>query len=148
VGGRVPGYQSDTGQLLRVIIRVNSNSGVDMGPNPQSKRLLVVGRDPLLRKLRAEVLKSRGYSVFPATDHADALTRCKPGAYDAVLVSGEENEKEALDFCEEVRQLNPDQIVIVIARPHVYIPNDACPDEIVQDSHPVELIASVQAALS
>jgi CheY-like chemotaxis protein len=70
-------------------------------------RLLVVGRDPLLRKLRAEVLKTRGYSVFPATDYADALSRGKPGAYDAVLVSGEKNEQEALDFCEEVRSLNP-----------------------------------------
>src|SRR3954468_17275359 len=57
-------------------------------------RLLLVGRDALLRKLRAEVLKRCGYWVFPATDHADAITRCKPGAYDAVLVSGEEDEQE------------------------------------------------------
>src|SRR3954469_15070453 len=110
-------------------------------------RLLIVGRDPLLRKLRAEVLKTRGYSVFPATDHADALSRCKPGAYDAVLVSGEEDEPEALDFCEEVRRFNPNQICIVIARPNVYIPGDACPDDVVENGHPSELIASVQAAL-
>ena len=119
-----------------------------MIPAQRTSRLLIVGRDPLLRKLRAEVLKQRGYDVFPATDYSDALTRCKPGAYDAVLVSGEENEQEALDFCVEVRGINPEQIVIVIARPHVYIPNDSCPDDIVENSHPTELIASLQAALA
>lgn len=111
-------------------------------------RLLIVGRDPLLRKLRAEILKLRGYAVFPATDYADALSRCKPGAYDAVLVSGEESEQEALDFCEEVRGLNPNQIVIVIARPHVYIPGDSCPDDVIENGHPSELLASLEAALA
>jgi len=113
-----------------------------------SGRLLVVGRDPLLRRLRAEVLKNCGYAVFPATDYDDALTRCKPGAYDAVLVSGEESEREALDFCEEVRRINPDQIVLVIVRPHVFVPGDACPDEVVENGRPTELIASVEAALA
>ena len=119
-----------------------------MVPAAKAPRLLIVGRDPLLRKLRAEVLKTRGYSVFPATDYADALSRCKPGAYDAVLVNGEENEQEALDFCEEVRGLNPDQIVIVVARPHVYIPGDSCPDDVVENGHPNELLASLEAALA
>jgi len=119
-----------------------------MIPTQRTPRLLVVGRDPLLRKLRADVLKQRGYDVFPATDYADALTRCKPGAYDAVLISGEENEQEALDFCEQVRGFNPEQVVIVIARPHVYIPGDSCPDDILETPHPKELIASVQAALA
>lgn len=111
-------------------------------------RLLLVGRDALLRKLRAEVLKRCGYSVFPATDHEDAITRCKPGAYDAVLVSGEEDEHEALEFCEEVRRTNPEQVVIVIARPNVYIPGDSCPDDVVENGRPTELIESVKAALA
>jgi CheY-like chemotaxis protein len=115
---------------------------------PRNQRLLVVGRDALLRKLRAEILKTQGYSVFPATDYADALTRCKPGAYDAVLVSGEPDEQEALDFCAEVRGVNPNQIVIVITRPHVYIPGDSCPDEVVENGRPTALIASVEAALA
>ena len=113
-----------------------------------SRRLLLVGRDSLLRKLRAEVLKTRGYAVFPATDYDDALTRCKPGAYDAVLISGEEGQQEALDFCEEVRKFNPDQIVIVIVRPNVYIPGDSCPDEVAQDGSPNELLRTVQSALA
>ena len=112
------------------------------------KRLLLVGRDPLLRRLRADVLKTCGYSVYPATDYRDALTRCKPGAYDAVLVSGEEDREEALDFCQEVRRFNPDQIVLVIVRPHVYVPGDACPDDVVENGRPVELIASLEAALA
>jgi DNA-binding response OmpR family regulator len=97
--------------------------------------------------LRAEVLRSRGYSVFPATDHQDAKTRCKTGAYEAVLVSGEEGEREALDFCEEVKKLNPEQVVIVIARPHVYIPGGSCPDDIVNDG-PSHLLRSVEQALA
>lgn len=116
--------------------------------NQSGYRLLLVGRDPLLRKIRADVLKRCGYAVFPATDYEDALSRCKPNSYDAVLVSGEDNEQEALDFCEEVRTLNPNQIVIVIARPHVYIPGDSCPDDVVENMHPTELIESVKAALA
>jgi DNA-binding response OmpR family regulator len=116
---------------------------------PQSgQRLLLVGRDPLMRKIRADVLKRCGYSVFPATDYEDALSRCKPEAYHAVLVSAEDDEQEALDFCEEVRKLNPHQVVIVIARPNVYIPGDSCPDDIVENIQPTELIESLRAALA
>jgi DNA-binding response OmpR family regulator len=118
-----------------------------MVTHPKEVRLLLVCRDPLLRKLRAEVLRSRGYTVFPATDYEDAKTRCKPGAYEAVLVSGEEGEQEALDFCETVKKLNPEQIVIVIARPHVYIPGDSCPDDVVNDG-PSQMLKSVEQALA
>jgi DNA-binding response OmpR family regulator len=111
-------------------------------------RLLLVGRDPNLRKLRAEVLKRCGYSVFPATDYEDALTRCKPDAYHAVLISAEDDDKEALEFCESVRELNPKQVVIVIARPNVYIPSDSCPDHVVENLRPTELIESLKAALA
>ena len=113
-----------------------------------SKRLLVVGHDPLLRRLRAEVLKKCGYTVFPASDYDDALSRCKPGAYDAVLVSGEEDKDEALAFCEQVRTFNPDQVVLLIIRPNVYVPGDSCPDEIVENGRPSELISSVREALA
>jgi hypothetical protein len=130
-------------------IVVNSCSGeCPLVPATGTRRLLLVGRDSLLRKLRAEVLKSRGYTVFPATDPDDALTRCKPGAYDAVLVSGEEDEQEALDFCEQVRHLNPNQVVIIIVRPNVYIPGDSCPDEVAENGSPSELLRTVQSALA
>jgi hypothetical protein len=71
-----------------------------------------------------------------------------PGAYDAVLVSGEEGEQEALDFCADVRSLNPHQIIIVIARPHVYIPGDSCPDDGVMNGHTSDLLAGLEDALA
>lgn len=119
-----------------------------MTPHKSGQRILVVGRDPLLRRLRAEVLKTRGYAVYPASNYDDALTRCKPGSYDAVLVSGEEDKDAALEFCEKVRQFNPQQVVLVIVRPHVYLPADACPDDVVENGRPVELIKTLESALA
>jgi len=48
------------------------------------KRVLLVDPDPLLRRLRAEVLRQAGYRVFPSTDLEAALTRVKPGAFDLI----------------------------------------------------------------
>ena len=111
------------------------------------QRILLVDDDVFHRKLRSEILTRSGYDVYPATDYEDALFRCKPGTYDLVLVSGQRDEKAALEFCQKVRSLNPEQIVIVLAKPFAYIPDEACPDDVVTDG-PRELLATVKQALS
>jgi CheY-like chemotaxis protein len=115
-------------------------------PHPEDKRILLVDADSTLRMIRHEILLREGYGVYPAFSPADALSRCKPGAYELVLFSSN-NEAEALEFCSEVRKLNPDQLVIVLSRPNAYIPPGSCPDEVVSDG-PRELLARVDAALS
>ena len=85
--------------------------------------------------------------MFPARDVEEAMSRIKPGAYQAVLIAGDE--EQALRFCEQVRLVHPDQVVIVIAEPHAYIPpaKERCPDEVLRGGKPAQVLETVNAAL-
>jgi CheY-like chemotaxis protein len=109
-------------------------------------RILLVDDDPLLRRIRAEILAHHGYSVCQAENLDDAIARCEPGAYDLVLLNGQEDESAAIETCEELKRLNPDQVVIVLALPTAYVPADSCPDDVVSEG-PRELLVRVEAAL-
>jgi CheY-like chemotaxis protein len=111
-----------------------------------ASRLLLVDPNPVSRKLRARVLNERGYAVFPARSFDDAISRVKPDAYLAVLVSGDD-EQEALDFCERLRSVHPKQLVIVLAQPESYIPEDACPDQVLEGATPMQVAKAVDQAL-
>lgn len=112
-----------------------------------TKRVLLVDPHPVSRKLRARLLNASGYVVFPARDVEEAMSRIKPGAYQAVLIAGDE--EQALRFCEQVRLVHPDQVVIVIAEPHAYIPpaKERCPDEVLRGGKPAQVLETVNAAL-
>jgi DNA-binding response OmpR family regulator len=118
-----------------------------MTPVTRQKRVLLVDPDSTLRRLRAEVLRRAGYRVLPATNYEDALTRCTAGAYDLIAVSTNGDTSAGLEFCEEVRQRDPQQLVIMVSRPNEYVPRDACPDHVVSEG-PEELVEQVSAALA
>ena|ERR687889_721464 len=110
-----------------------------------TRRVLLVDPDPVSRKLRARLLNDSGYAVFPARDAEDAISRIKPGAYQAVLIAGDE--EQALEFCEQVRRVHPEQVVIVIAKPDAYIPQEPCPDTVLRGGEPAQVLQTVNAAL-
>ena len=86
-------------------------------------KVLLIDRDPELRKKRIAVLKKNGYRVFPALDLQQARQRCKPGTYDLIVVNAGEQPDMALEFCEWIRSENPKQAVLLMVGPIVQLPN-------------------------
>ena len=50
-------------------------------------KVLLIDREPERRNERISVLKTHGYKVFPALDLQQARSRCKPGAFDLIVVN-------------------------------------------------------------
>jgi DNA-binding response OmpR family regulator len=85
-------------------------------------KVLLIDRDPERRKERISTLRNNGYKVFPALDLQQARQRCKPGAYDLIVVNAGEQPETALEFCEWIRSDNPKQAVLLMVGAIVQIP--------------------------
>jgi DNA-binding NtrC family response regulator len=84
-------------------------------------KVLLIDRDPQ-RKERISALKNNGYRVFPALDLKQARERCKPGAYDLIIVNVGEQPEMALEFCESIKSRDPKQSVLLMTDPSVQLP--------------------------
>jgi len=85
-------------------------------------KVLLVDRDPALRKERISALKKNGYRVFPALDLQQARQRCKPGTYDLIVVNAGEQPDMAFEFCEWIRRTDPKQAVLLMVGAIVQLP--------------------------
>ena len=85
-------------------------------------KVLLIDRDPELRKERISTLKKNGYRVFPALDLQQAKQRCKPGAYDVIVVNAGEQPEMALEFCEWIRGNDPKQAILLMVGAIVQLP--------------------------
>jgi len=81
-----------------------------MEPN---HKVLIVDKS-IDRKKRINAIKQRGFAVFPALQLAEARSRCRPGAYDLIVVSGVDEPEAAVAFCDELRGRTPAQPVLLI----------------------------------
>jgi len=75
-------------------------------------KVLIVDKS-IDRKKRIAALKERGLSVFPALQLAEARSRCKPGAYDLIIVNAQDEPETAAAFCDELRARTPAQAVLL-----------------------------------
>lgn len=75
-------------------------------------KVLIVDKS-IDRKKRIAALKDRGLSVFPALQLAEARSRCKPGAYDLIIVNAQDEPEAAVSFCEELSRKTPAQAVLL-----------------------------------
>jgi DNA-binding response OmpR family regulator len=85
-------------------------------------KVLLIDRDPELRKERISTLKKNGYRVFPALDLQQAKQRCKPGAYDLIVVNAGEQPEMALEFCDWIKSTDPKQAVLLMVGAIIQIP--------------------------
>ena len=95
------------------------------------------------RKTRIAAIKERGFAVYPALNLQEASSRCRPGAYDLVVVNGTLEPEACVAFCDQLRERKPPQAVLLT------IPDDAgTPDRdyLVGDG-PAELADKVEAIL-
>ena len=80
---------------------------------PETRKILIVDKS-IDRKQRIGALKDRGFAVFPALQMQEARSRCRPGAYDLIIVSAQDEPEAAVTFCDELRQRTPSQPVLLI----------------------------------
>jgi DNA-binding response OmpR family regulator len=85
-------------------------------------KVLLIDRDPERRKERIAVLKNHGYKVFPALDLQQARDRCKPGAYDLIVVNSGGELKTALDYCDWIIVKDPEQALLLMVGESVQLP--------------------------
>ena len=85
-------------------------------------KVLLVDRDPELRKERISILKKNGYKVFPALELQQAKQRCKPDAYHLIIVNAGEQPEAALELCEWIKSNDPRQTVLLMVGAIVQLP--------------------------
>ena len=85
--------------------------------SPPQRRALVVDedKDRYRRKDRNMALKNAGYKVYPVLRMPDARGRCKPGAFDLIVVNVVENANSALELCDHIKNCDPSQKLFVVA---------------------------------
>jgi CheY-like chemotaxis protein len=83
---------------------------------PQRRALVVdEDRDRYRRKDRNAALKNAGYKVYPVLRMPDARGRCKPGAFDLIVVNVVENSNPALELCDHIKNCDPAQKLFLVA---------------------------------
>jgi len=104
-------------------------------------KVLLVDRDPERRKERISVLKEHGYKVFPALDLQQARSRCKPGAFDLIVVNSGGQPDMAIELCEWIKSNDSKQAVLLIAATGNQLPHR---DYIVSDV-PKQLLDRIES---
>jgi DNA-binding response OmpR family regulator len=95
-------------------INLRSSELSERMPTPKKTKILMVDNDPKGRKARINILKSHGFSAYPALDMKQATTRCKPGAFDLIVVNPRHEKELALEFCNTIKRQNPDQLLLLM----------------------------------
>jgi DNA-binding response OmpR family regulator len=90
--------------------------------NSSLVKVLLIDRDPERRNERISVLKKQGYKIFPALDIQQSRSRCKPGAFDLIVVNSGGQPDMALELCEWIRSNDPKQAVLLMVGEIVQLP--------------------------
>jgi DNA-binding response OmpR family regulator len=104
-------------------------------------KVLLIDRDPERRKERISVLNKHGYKVFPALDLQQARSRCKPGAFDLIVVNSGGQPEMALELCDSITTKDPKQAVLLMAATGNQLPRR---DYIVSDV-PEQLLGRIES---
>jgi DNA-binding NtrC family response regulator len=96
--------------MMKVEGNVNATNSIQ-------RRALMVDddRDRYRRKERTDALKQAGYKVYPVLRLQDVCTRCKPGAFDVIVVNGTQNPALALEVSDQIKSNDPNQRIILFS---------------------------------
>jgi CheY-like chemotaxis protein len=95
-------------------INLRSPEPADRMALPKKPKILMVDNDPKGRKTRINILRAHGFSAYPALNMQQAMTRCKPGAYDLIVVNPRDEKEPALEFCDAIKKQNPQQLLLLM----------------------------------
>jgi DNA-binding response OmpR family regulator len=108
-----------------------SSKKVTMAGNRRARILLVDG-DSTVQHLRALILRMQGYDVDTAADLEAARTVVTAaGPYNLIIVDVGHFADPGLEFCEEIKQRQPRQKVLMQVDGHLYLGRESCPDKVV-----------------
>jgi hypothetical protein len=78
-----------------------------------ARKVLIVDKS-IDRKTRIGAVRERGFAVFPALKLSEARGRCRPGAYDLIVVHGADELDACLALCDQLRERVPPQPVLLV----------------------------------
>ena len=82
----------------------------------QRKALMVdEDKDRYRRKERTDSLKQAGFKVYPVLRMQDVCARCKPGAFDLIVINGTQNPGPALELSGQIKANDPKQELFVVS---------------------------------
>ena len=96
-------------------------------------RILLVSPIPELHY--DSLLTNGGFEVVTVKSLDDALAAWRPLVFNLVLVVVDDNVEQPLEFCEELKKIDPTQGVAFVTGWHTYIPPQSCPDEIIEQEY-------------
>lgn len=98
-----------------------------------SPRILLVSQIPELHY--DSLLKNGGFEVVTAKSLDEGLTAWRPFEFNLVLVVVDGNIEDSLEFCGELKKLDPNQGIAFVTGWHTYVPPQSCPDEIIEQEY-------------
>lgn len=113
------------------------------------RTVLHICTDPLLRDTIRDIIAKEGFAVETAASLKLGRSLAKQKTYDLLIVNVHGDVKSILEFCEEVKALNPSQMVAFLAGRWTYIPNHStCPDDVIpKDEGPEGLVRKLHEIL-
>lgn len=78
------------------------------------RKILFVDNEVERRKERIALLRQHGFIVYPALDLQQAVTRCRRGAYDVIVVNGSGNIRGACTVCDQILKNDPQQLLLMM----------------------------------
>jgi DNA-binding response OmpR family regulator len=109
-------------------------------------RILLVDSQPYQH--RELVLKAGNFLVTSVPSLAAARATFIPHHFSLVLIVTDALDGDPLQFCEHLKQLDSSQTVALLSGPHVYLPNDSCPDDVIEKTDgPRHLLKRVNALI-
>ena len=85
--------------------------------NMNQRKALVVDedKDRYRRKEKNTLLKNLGFKVYPVLRMPDARGRCRPGAFELIVVNAGENASPALELCDHIKNCDSNQKLFLVA---------------------------------
>jgi CheY-like chemotaxis protein len=98
--------------------------------------------------LHDRILSADGYNVTTVTSYLAAMRVWQPKLFPLVLILADRNSKDALEFCEGVKKIDPEQKVVFLAPRFVPI-DSSCPNDVIRlDQNPEHFLTAVSEAAS
>ena len=116
---------------------------------PKGKTILLVDSNAKLRQLRAAILSNLGHIITQAGTLEEARDFWQPKQFHLLVVSVQNQLTAAMEFCEEIKQADPEQLVAFLTSLTTYVSRDSCPDDVIhKEEGPAHFVDKVQELLA
>src|SRR6185312_1997220 len=110
--------------------------------------ILLVDGDSTVQQLRGLILRLQGYRVDVAGSLDDARAKMAEREYKLVIVDVGHFADPGLQFCEELKNNNPHQKVLIHAEDRVFPVKSECPDDVIpKQDGPLTFVKAVERML-